>query len=586
MLLNKSREDDGIIFAKVAVKAYFSPITRLFKTKYKKLSMKFLQLAELYERLDATTKKLEKRDILADFYKRCNEDQLYKAVLLSMATVFPRGDQELGIAVGMIKRVIQKVTGSTEKEVVDQFKKTGDLGLAVEKLIERRKQRSLAKRELTVDNVFDNLRKLPDITGEGSQDKKIALIAELLSAAGPKEARYIVRTVLGQMRIGVAAGIVRDAIAKAFDKPAAEVEHMYNLIGDYGHVAERAKKGKMKAELELFRPVNVMLADRGGDDIKAAVETFENPSIETKYDGFRTIIHKKGNEIKVFSRRLEDVTKQFPDIVSWAKQLDARECIVDGEAVAIKDGKTQPFQLLSRRIQRKYDIEKMVKDIPVQVNLFDMIYLDGKNYMKEPLKERWKALGKIVKESKNLKLAEHIETKNVKEAEDFYNNALKNGQEGVIVKNMDAHYQPGRRVGFWIKIKPILEPLDLVVVGAEWGEGKRARWLSSVVLAARDGSKLVATGRMASGFTEEQLEELTKTLKPLITGEEGKIVTVKPQVVIEIGYEEIQASPKYESGYALRFPRLLRVRSAEKGPKDADTVKTIEKLFRMQRGRK
>lgn len=549
--------------------------------------MKFLQLAELYEQLDSTTKKLEKRDILAGFYKKCGDD-LYKAVLLSMATVFPRGDQELGIAVGMIKRVIQKVTGSAEKEVVDQFKKTGDLGLAAEKLIEKRKQRSLAKRELTVDYVFDNLRKLPEITGEGSQDKKIALIAELLSAAAPIEARYIVRTAIGQMRIGVAAGIVRDAIARAFDKPAAEIEHMYNMIGDYGHVAERAKKGKLKVEIEMFRPITVMLADRSGG-LEEAMKSFERTALEKKYDGFRVQIHKDGNNIRIFSRRMEDVTKQFPDIIKWSKeQLKANVCIVDGEAVAYdrEKKKTLAFQQLSRRIQRKYDIEKMVKEIPIQVNLFDVIYADGENIMNKPLHERWPFLKSIVKQNENIKLADHIETNDMKEAEKFYKNALARGEEGVIVKNMDAHYQPGRRVGYWLKVKPILEPLDLVVVGAEWGEGKRANWLSSVILAARDGSKLVETGRMASGFTEEQLEELTKTLKPLITGEEGKIVSVKPQIVIEIGYEEIQASPKYPSGYALRFPRLLRIRTDEKSPKDADTVKTIEKLFKMQRGRK
>ncbi len=563
--------------------------------------MKFSQLADLYERLDATTKKLEKRDILAGFYGKCPDDQLYRAVVLSMGGVFPRGGEELGIASGMIKRVIQKAMGASEKEVVEQFKKTGDLGLAAEKLMEKRKQKTLSKRELTIDRVFDNLRKLPGITGEGSQEKKIALIAELLSAASPKEARYIVRTALGQMRIGVAGGIVRDAIAKAFDNDPKEVEHVYNVTGDYGHVAENVKKGKIKADVELFRPINVMLAERGGDNIKVAMESFENPAIETKYDGFRVLINKKGNEVKIFSRRLEDVTKQFPDIVSWARSnLKAAECIVDGETVAYDSskGKTLPFQQLSRRIQRKYDIDKMVKEIPIQVNLYDLIYLDAKSYMKEPLKKRWEALRQIIKLSKNFRLANHIETKNVKEAEKFYRDALARGEEGVIVKNLDAHYQPGRRVGYWLKVKPILEPLDLVVVGAEWGEGKRANWLSSVILAARDddrgasdakhrGSSFVETGRMASGFTEEQLEELTKKLKGLIISEEGKIVQVKPQVVIEIGYEEIQTSPKYPSGYALRFPRLLRIREpTEKVPKDADTVKTIEKLFRMQRGRK
>jgi DNA ligase-1 len=547
-------------------------------------------MADLYKSLEGTTKKLEKADILANFYKKCADEKLYKAVVLSMGTVFPRGEKELGIADEMMKRIISKVTGAGEKDVVEQFKRTGDLGSAAEKLLSERRQRTLGKKELTIDLVFDNLRELPEISGSGSQDKKISLIAELLSSASPEEAKYIVRTTLGQMRIGVAAGLVRDAIAKAFSQDKKEIEHIYNLIGDYGHVAEQAKKGRLRAEITLGRPIHVMLAERGGDDIKAAVESFENAAIETKYDGFRVGIHKDGNKVQVFSRRLENVTNQFPDIAEWAKeQLKSKECIVDGEACAYDaaKGKTLPFQQLSRRIQRKYDIEKMVKEIPVQVNLFDIILLNGENLMSEPLRERWKKLRSIVKESRHFRLAHHLETKNVKEAEEFYSNALKEGQEGVIVKNMDAHYQPGRRVGYWLKVKPILEPLDLVIIGAEWGEGKRAKWLSSMLLACRKGSKLVDTGKMASGFTEEQLEELTKKLKSLIVETEGKFVKIKPEIVVEIGYEEIQKSPKYESGYAFRFPRLLRIRSEEeKGPRDADTLQTIEKIFRMQRGRK
>jgi len=399
----------------------------------------------------------------------------------------------------------------------------------------------------------------------------------------------MVRTTLGLMRTGVAAGLVRDAIAKAFSKSPSEVEHMFNLTGDYGKVAERAKKGKLKAEIELFTPITVMLADKGSD-FSSAFKEFENKALEIKYDGFRVQIHKKGSEVRIFSRRVEDVTRQFPDIASWAREgLKPKECVVDGEAVAYDSGKkrTLAFQVLSRRIQRKYDIDKMVKDIPVQVNLFDVLYVDGESMMAEPLTKRWDALRKIVRETQTFRMADHLETKDEKEGNKFYESALRSGQEGLIIKNMDAHYQPGRRVGYWIKVKPILEPLDLVVVGAEWGEGKRANWLSSVILAARDKGRLVETGRMASGFTEDQLEELTKKLKGLVTKEEGKIVTVRPAVVIEIGYEEIQESQKYPSGYALRFPRLLRIRDEkEKGPKDADTVTTIAKLYKIQRGRK
>lgn len=546
--------------------------------------MKFSQLAELYEQLDSTTKKLEKRDMLAAFYKSCRDEELYKAVVLSMGTVFPRGEQELGIASGLIKKVISRVTGAPDKDIVERFKTTGDLGTAAEKLLEKKKQATLAKKDLTIDMVFDNLRKLPEITGAASQERKIAVIAELLSAASPKEAGYIVRTIMGQMRIGVAAGIVRDAIAKAFNQDAKEIDRIHDIVGDFGRVAEQAKRGKLKAEIQVGVPLRVMLADRSAG-LKDAMEKFEKPAIEWKYDGFRVQIHKNNHEVKVFSRRMEDVTRQFPDIVALAKGgIRCNQCIIEGEALAIKSGRPQPFQLLSRRIQRKYDIDRMVREIPVQVNLFDMLYLDGESYLHEPLNKRWDKLKKIISEGRLFCLADHLETKDFEKADKFYKASLAAGQEGAIVKNLDAHYQPGKRVGYWLKVKDILDPLDLVVIGAEWGEGRKAKWLSSVILAARDRGKLVSTGRMSSGFTEEQLGELTKTLKPLIISETGKIVEVKPKVVLEIGYEELQKSPKYESGYAMRFPRLLRFRP-DKSPEQCTTLKEIEKIFGMQRGR-
>jgi len=554
--------------------------------------MRYGELADYYERLEATTKKLEKRDILAEFYKKTGDD-LAKAVLLSAGTVFS-ASEPLGIAREMVRRVIMKTYGISENDAIRKFKETGDLGSTAEVFAKHRKQRPLMLKDLTVRHVFENLRKLPEITGSGSQERKIALVNELLSSASPKEARYIVRTILGDMRIGVAAGIVRDAIAKAFDKDIKELEHVLDIIGDYGAVAEMARKGALKAEIQIGKPIRAMLADRA-PDLETAMSKFENIAVEWKYDGFRVIIHKNGNEIKLFSRRLEDVTLQFPDIVKWSREnLKAQRCITEGETLAV-DSKTEmpvPFQVLSRRIQRKYNIEKMVKEIPIQVNLFDLIYYNNESYMKKPLRERWRKLKEIIKETKKFRLAEHIETNNFDEADKFYKTSLSMGQEGVIVKNLDAHYQPGRRVGYWLKVKDILEPLDLVVVGAEWGEGKRANYLGSFILAARSGDKFLETGRMASGLIEKEgekdlptMQELTERLKKLIISEEGKIVTVKPEIVVEVGYEELQKSPKYPTGYALRFPRILRVRD-DKSPKDANTVKDIEKFYKMQARKK
>ena len=551
--------------------------------------MLYSKLIDYYERLEATRKKLEKKDIVAELYKHCNEEELPIVVQLSMGGLYPAGQEELGIAREMVRRTIAKTYGAREDEVTKKFASTGDLGLTAEFFAKNKRQLSLGKKDLTINNIFDNLRKLPGISGAGSQERKMALISELLSHASPREAKFIVRTVIGDMRIGVAAGIVRDAIATAFGQEAKEVERIFNIVGDFGLVAQMAKKGKMKAEIVIGRPLRVMLAERS-PGLKEALDEFDNPALEIKYDGLRIAVHKEDKEVKIFSRRMEDITKQFPEIVLWSREnIKSKQCIIEGEALAVsKEGEPLPFQTLSRRIQRKYDIEKMMREIPVQVNFFDLLYYSNENFMHKPLKERWNKLRRMIKETPNFRLAEHIETKDYKEADKFYKHSLKIGQEGVIVKNLNAHYQPGKRVGYWLKVKEILEPLDLVVVGAEWGEGKRAKWFSSLLLACKGrNGKFLPTGKMASGLTEEQLEAVTKKLKKLIIKEHGKTVDVKPELVIEVGYEEIQKSTKYPTGYALRFPRLIKIRdSSDKGPDDINTIKDVEKFFRMQGRRK
>ncbi len=554
--------------------------------------MNYSELVKVYEQLESTTKKLEKRDILAQLFKTAPKDLLYKVVLLSQGTVFPASsEEEIGIATNMMVRIISKATGENEKVVVASFRKTGDLGLTVEELVSKKKQRTLFQRKLTVEKVYENLRRLPSVTGAGSQDRKIALVAELISSASPKEAKYVTRTVLGELRIGVAAGLVRDAIAKAFGVEPSEVEKAFDLLTDYGKVAELAKKGRKAlrdVSLEVGSPIRVQLAESSGG-LEEAMKAFTNPALEFKYDGFRVQCHKRKNTVRLFSRRMDEVTKQFPELVEWVKkQVRGDNLIIEGEVLAIgKDGKPRAFQNLSQRIKRKYGIEKMVKEIPIQMNLFDLLAYEGKNYMDKPLRERWKLLKKIVKETKQFKLAEHIETKDLKKAKEFYRKALANGQEGLIVKNLDAIYKPGKRVGYWLKVKPIMEPLDLVIVEATWGEGKRAKWLSSLTLACRnEKGEFLPTGMLGTGLTEEQLETLTKKLKKLVIEERGRTVKVRPEIVVEVGYEEIQRSPKYPTGFALRFPRLLRFREEEKRPEDVNTVQDIKRLFEKQRGKK
>lgn len=554
--------------------------------------MDYSELAKVYEQLEATTKKLEKRDIIAEFLEGCSYEMLPIIVVLTKGSVFPSWTEtELGIAESTMAKALAKATGLREKEIKEDVKNAGDIGDAAEALLKKKKQTTLASRKLTVENVYEGLNKIPTLVGSGSVEAKISLVAELLSSAMPKEGKYLVRTILEEMRIGVAEGTIRDAIAKAFDVPADVVEKAYSVRNDMGEVAQIAKKkgktGLEKMDLKIGRPLKPMLAQKVESMEKGLKDMGGKAAIEYKYDGMRIQIHKKGEEVAVFTRRLDDVTKQFPDIAEPAKEcLKAKECIVEGETVGMdpKTGKPQPFQQLSRRIKRKYYVEEIRKLVPVVTNLFDLLYLDGESWVDKPFEERRKKLEEIMREHKDLCLAKQLVTSDVKKGEKFYEESLKDGQEGVMIKNLRSPYTPGSRVKHMYKLKPVKESLDLAIIGALWGEGRRAKWLGSFVLGSRDQEtgEFVEVGKVATGLTDVDLENLTKMLKPLIEKEHVKRVDIRPKIVVQVGYEEIQKSPKYESGFALRFPRVQAIRD-DKGPEDVDTLERVGRLYEEQK---
>jgi len=410
----------------------------------------------------------------------------------------------------------------------------------------------------------------------------------MLSAAGPAESRYLTRLILGELRLGVGDGIIRDAIAKAFNVEAPLVEHAFNLSCDIGEVASKAKSGGKEAlekiTIEPGKPMKVMLAQKKAG-IAQAVEDLGKCAYEVKYDGARVQVHKKGKDVVLYTRRLENVTHQFPEVVEQAREnIRAKEAIIEGEVVAIEmlgSRKPRPFQDLSRRIKRKYDILEISEKIPIEVNLFDVVYAEGESLLDMPFGERRKILRKMVTPSSTFMLADQIITEDVNAAEQFYEHALKLGHEGVMAKLLDAPYKPGSRVGYMYKVKPLMETLDLTVVGATWGEGRRAQWLGSFLLAVFDPAtaEYHTIGRMGTGLTDEKLQEFTDTLKPKITRQDGKEVSLTPFLVVEVAYEEIQKSSKYESGFALRFPRLVRVRE-DRGPEEADSLERVMELMR------
>lgn len=584
--------------------------------------MEYSKLVEIYEQLNKTTKRLEKTCIISGFLKEADLDDIGHIMLLLEGRVFPNYDaREIGVASRLMLKSLGVATGISAEKIENDWKKLGDLGLVAEAIVKTKKQATLHSTKLTVKKVFDNIRKLAEIEGEGAVERKTQLIAELLTSAKPLESKYIVKTVLGEMRIGVGEGAMRDAIAWAFfgskmgvkytkesndinvedretyNRYLDAVQHAYDVTNEFALVAKAAKskglEGLESIGMKVGVPIQVMLALKA-DTIEEAFETVGKPAaIEFKYDGFRIQGHKdEKGQVKLFTRRLEDVTKQFPDVAeSVKKNVKGKSFIIDSEAVGYdkKTGNCLPFQNISQRIKRKYDIGKISHDFPVELNVFDIIYYEGKNLINEEFEKRRKLLERVVRqEPKKIVLAKNKIASDKKDVEKFFREAVNAGNEGLMFKSLKSPYKPGARVGYMVKFKHIMETLDLAIVGAEWGEGKRAKWLSSYTLACIDeNGNFLEIGKASTGLKEKEEEglsfqEMTKILKPLTLSEKGKEVKIKPKIVIEVGYEEIQKSPTYESGFALRFPRVIQIRE-DKGPDESSTLDYVKGLYSSQK---
>jgi DNA ligase 1 len=561
--------------------------------------MKYQKLAELYDELSSTTKRLKKIEILSSFLKELKESDSNILYLL-LGRIYPEYDQrEIGISNQLAIKAIAKATGTQSERVVKEWKSIGDLGKVAELLIKDRKQHTLQSQVLTTEKVIENLRKLPELEGKGTVDKKISLITELLTSASPLEALYLVRTLIGDLRIGIQESTIRESMAHAFFKneneEAERIQEAIDKSNDLAVVFEIVKKGKItdlgKVKIELGKPMKVMLAEKV-KTIKEGFEAVGKPAaVEYKYDGFRFIIHKKGNEITLFTRRLENVTKQFPEVADYIrKYVKADSAILDSEAVGF-DRKTKeykPFQSIGQRIKRKYDIEKLRDELPIEVNVFDVLYYNGKSLLTEPFRKRTELVKKIIDEHPyKIIHSKQIITDDEKKAEEFYKHALKDNQEGIMMKNLDSIYSPGRRVGNMVKMKPEERDLDLVITGGEYGTGKRSGWISSFILSCRSGDKFLEIGKVGTGFKEKKdegvsFEELTDKIKPLIIEEKGKNVKIKPKIIVAVTYQEIQKSPTYSSGFALRFPRFTALRP-DKPLSEINSLKEIEEDFEKQK---
>jgi len=566
--------------------------------------MLYITLAEAFEKLERTSSYLEKNSIIVDLFKRTPHEEMERVVLLMLGRPWPAYvSKETGVGLQQLKKAIASASGYSMSEVEKLMRELGDLGEVAARLVGRRRQVTLFTERLTVKRVFEKIKELPEITGEGSVDRKIASVSELLASASPIEAKFIVRTVLGDLRIGVAEGRLRDAIAQAFDLDPDEVEHAYMLTTDYSLVAKAAsqggREGLKRLSITVGHPVSPMLAQRAEDIGEIMERMGGKAAFEIKLDGIRVQVHRSGNNIQIFTRRMEDYTSMFPDMIEpLRKSIAVDSAVLDGELVAIdpRSGKPMPFQEVLKR-RRKYGIAKAAGEIPVEVHFFDVLLAEGRMMIDEPYVKRRKVLERIVREGDRVKVVEQRVLSNPDDIKKFVEEALALGHEGLMAKDLNSTYRAGRREFLWLKLKPVLETLDLVVVGAHYGKGKRAGVFGSYVLAARDAEtgRYKTVTRCGSGFTDDDLKDLTTRFKKIAMKSPHEDVDIEiecdvyfpPEVVFEIAYEEIQKSPeeKHTSLMGLRFPRFVRIRE-DRRAEEATTVGDIEELFELQERKK
>jgi len=552
----------------------------------------FLAFAKLCQKVEAVSGSLEKIDLVAAFLAGLDEAELSVTCSYVMGTLFPPSlDLVMGVGPSILYESLAKACGCPAEQISEMLRATGDPGLVAAGIVGKRRPLGFAaflgEQSLSIADVYERFVAIARASGKRSQDTKVKNLQFLFSQASSLEARYIARLAIEDMRIGIGEGGVRDAVARAFAGSGADVENVeraYNLTNDMGLVAVAARRGTLsQLSVMINHPIKMMLAQLG-ESIPAALADIGTAAIEWKYDGARVQIHKEGDSVAIFSRRLENVTASLPEIVLAARQITAKSAILDGEAVATdKDGRPMAFQEILKRFRRKYNVEKLAAQIPLRLFLFDLIYLDGKSVTDLPLRERRGLLEKIADPAY---LADQILSGSAEAAEGIYRQALAAGHEGLILKNPSSVYAPGKRGKNWLKIKPVMETLDLVVIGAKWGEGRRASFLGSYRLGCLDTAtgSLLDMGFVATGLTDEALAELTEMFRELILLEKGMEVEIKPAVIFEVAYEEIQRSPNYSSGYALRFPRMVAVRD-DKSLEEADSLERVVSLYKGQRGR-
>ena len=581
--------------------------------------MLYAALAETYERLEATSKRLEMTNILADLLRKTEPAELEKVVYLTQGKIHPdwTGEPEIGIAEKMAIETIAKASGLDKEEVEGLMAETGDVGFAAERALRGVRIGKLGERQLTVTEVYSALDQIARESGKGSSDRKKNRLTRLIADASPLEARYLTRTVVGALRLGVGDMTMLDALAQAYTDSAENrdlLERAYNLTSDLGYVARTLAESGLEAiekvRVNVGKPIRMMLAQRLSTPEEAIDKLGGYCSAEYKLDGERFQIHKRGDDIQIYSRRLENITRMYPDAVEMARsQVKATEAIIEGEAVAVdpETDEMRPFQTLMQR-RRKYRIKEMMKKLPIAVFLFECLYADGEDLTLEPYPTRRSRLMDIVEETERFKLVKALETENPDEFERFFEEGIADGCEGLVVKSTadESIYRAGARSWLWVKLKrsyqsKMVEPIDLVVVGAFHGRGRRAGSYGALLATAYDPDADVfrTVCKVGSGFTDEDLERLPKMLEeyrreerhPRVDAFLEADIWFSPSLVIEVLGDEITLSPihtaafnriRENSGLAIRFPRFTGRWREDKAPEDATQVDEVVDMYNAQ----
>jgi len=580
--------------------------------------LRYAVIAEAYEKIEATTKRLEMTDLLVDLLKNTPKEIINKVVYLTQGKIYPDFvGLEIGVAEKLAIRALARASGRKESEIEEDVKKTGDIGETAQKFIATKKQVTFFQQLLRVERVYEVLDKMARASGSGAVDLKMARLAGLLAAATPKEAKYIMRTVTGNLRLGIADMTVLDALAIAYGggkENRGYLERAYNVSSDLGRVAkivaEKGLEGVKKFKISVGEPIRPMLCERLSSPEEILEKLGGKCVAEYKYDGERIQAHKKRDEVVLFSRRLENISSQYPDVVKLLKEcVKAKDAILEAECVAIDPdtGEMRPFQELMHR-RRKYGIEEAMGGYPVSLFMFDALYVDRKDLTLKPYPIRRRALEEAMVESGEVKIAKYIKTDNAKKLEKFFLEAIENGCEGLVCKSIaeDSVYQAGSRGWLWIKYKrdyksEMTDTVDLVVVGAFHGRGKRAGTYGALLLAAYNPEKDVfeTVTKCGTGFTDEDLAKLPEVLQkhkfvhkhPRVRSMIEADVWFEPVVVIEILGAEMTLSPVHVcamdvirkgSGLAIRFPRFTGNYRLDKAAEDATTIEEIVEMYRGQ----